>query len=179
MNNTEMGRFANDRDYEAGYEAAIAADNNFMKFRTMPIANSMKQQDAMLMFSCMNVRTYSAGETIYEAGTPSKSEISLIIDGKVSASDHSGHQYSLLNGGDVFGLFSFLDEDRVHSATLVAERDVKVLAIDRPYFDVITLEDPALGNQLLRFMFRLLSKMALQLEYEYAAIHGFALGRKV
>ncbi|HKI60359.1 MAG TPA: cyclic nucleotide-binding domain-containing protein [Mariprofundaceae bacterium] len=178
MNNTEMGRYENDARYEFGYEAAIAADQDFIKFRGMPIANAMKSEDAMLMFSCMNVRTYSAGETIYEAGTLSKSEISLILEGKVSASDCSGHQYSLLSAGDVFGLFSFLDEDRLHSATLKAEKDVKVLVIDRPYFNVITLEDPALGNQLLQFMFRLLSKMALQLEHEYAVMHGFALGRK-
>jgi len=178
MNNTEMGRYDNEKRYEASYEAAIAADQNFIKFRGMPIANTMKPRDAMLMFSCMNVRTYEAGKTIYEAGTLSHNEIALIIEGKVSACDHSGHQYITLSAGDVFGLFSFLDEDRLHSATLKAERDVKVLTIDRPYFNVITLEDPALGNQLLRFMFRLLSKMALQLEHEYAAMHEFALGRK-
>jgi CRP-like cAMP-binding protein len=138
----------------------------------------MTTQDAMLMFSCMNERTYAEGETIYEAGSLSSNEIALIIEGKVSASDLSGHQYTRLSAGDVFGLFSFLDEERRHSATLKAEREVRVLTIDRPYFNVITLEDPALGNQLLRFMFRLLSRMALQLEHEYAAMHGFALGRK-
>jgi len=178
MNNTEMGRYENDRDYEAGYEAAIAADHNFMRFRGMPIVNSMKSEDAMLMYSCMNLRQYKEGETIYEAGTLSRNEMSLIIEGSVSASDRSGHQYGTLKKGDVFGLFSFLDEERLHSATLKAERDVKVMSIDRPYFDVITLEDPSLGNQLLRFMFRLLSEMALQLEHEYATMHGFALGRK-
>ncbi len=178
MMNTEMDRYDSDRYNGAGYEAAIAADQDFIKFRGMPIVNTMKTVDAMLMFSCMNIRTYSAGEVIYEAGTLSKNEISLIIEGRVSASDRSGHQYSLLSAGDVFGLFSFLDEERLHSATLEVEKDVKVLTIDRPLFNVITLEDPALGNQLLRFMFRLLSEMALQLEHEYAVMHGFALGRK-
>jgi CRP-like cAMP-binding protein len=179
MNNTEMGRYPEGEDYEAGYEAAIVADQNFIKFRGTPIVSTMKSQDAMLMFNCMNVRTFSAGEIIYETGSFSKNEISMIIEGKVSVIDHSGHQYSLLNAGDVFGLFSFLDEERLHSATLKAERDVKVLTIERLYFNVITLEDPVLGNQLLRFMFRLLTEMALQLEHEYAAMHEFALGRKV
>jgi len=178
MNNTEMGRYESDIHYEAGYEAAIAADQHFIRFRGMPIVNSMKREDAMLMFSCMNLRKYKEGETIYEAGTLSRSEMSLIVEGSVSASDRSGHQYAMLSSGDVFGLFSFLDEARLHSATLKAEKEVKVLTIDRPYFDVITLEDPALGNRLLRFMFRLLSEMALQLEHEYATMHGFALGRK-
>jgi len=178
MNYTEMGRYPNNKNSEAGFEAAVAADQDFIKFRGMPIVNSMRTQDAMLMFSCMNVKTYRAGEVIYKAGTFSESEMSLMIEGKVSACDHSGHHYITLNAGDVFGLFSFLDEERLHSATLKAEREVRVLAIDRPYFNVITLEDPALGNQLLRFMFRLLSKMALQLEHEYAAMHEYALGRK-
>ncbi len=179
MNSTEMGRYEYERNYEAGYEAAIVADQNFIRFRGMPIVSSMKSEDAMLVFNCMNLRTCSAGETIYEAGSLSKNEISVIIEGRVSATDRSGHQYSLLTAGDVFGLFSFLDEERLHSATLKVEKDVKVLTIDRPYFDMITHEYPVMGNQLLRFMFRLLSKMALQLEHEYAAMHEFALGRKV
>ena len=178
MNYTEMGRYENNYN-EAGYEAAIVADQDFVKFRGMPIVSTMSTEDAMLMFSCLNARTYSEGETIYEAGTVSKNKISLIIEGKVSASDRSGHQFIHLQAGDVFGLFSFLDEERLHSATLKVEKDVKVLTIDRPYFNLITLESPELGNQLLRFMFRLLSKMALQLEHEYAAIHGYALGRKI
>ncbi|MDT8376210.1 MAG: cyclic nucleotide-binding domain-containing protein [Mariprofundaceae bacterium] len=178
MNNTEMGRYPDKTDYQAGYEAAIAADMDFMKFRALPVASAMQRQDAMLMFSCMNLRTCSAGEIVYEAGTVSKNEMAMIIEGRVSASDRSGRRYSMLTAGDVFGLFSFLDEERLHSATLKAESDVKVLTIDRPYFDVITLEDPALGNQLLRFMFRLLTEKALQFEHEYAAIHEFALGRK-
>ncbi|MCF7822322.1 MAG: cyclic nucleotide-binding domain-containing protein [Mariprofundaceae bacterium] len=174
-----MGRDDYRRDYEAGYMAAIAANLDFIRFRSMPIVSSMKPQDAMLMFNCMNVRTYSAGEMIYEAGSFSKNEISVIVEGRVSAADRSGHQYIQLSAGDVFGLFSFLDEERLHSATLKAEQDVRALSIDRPYFNLITLEDPALGNQLLRFMFRLLSEMTLQLEHEYAAMHQFALGRKV
>ncbi|MDX8407933.1 MAG: Crp/Fnr family transcriptional regulator, partial [Mariprofundaceae bacterium] len=77
------------------------------------------------------------------------------------------------------GLFSFLDEERLHSATVRAETELVILGINRCYFNVITLEDPTLGNQMLRFMFRLLSRMSLKLESEYAAMHEFALaGRK-
>jgi len=175
MNHTEMGRY----DFENNHEAVIAADKNFAAFRTMPIVNSLSLKEAMLMFSCMHERNFSSGEVIYETGTASDQEMFLIVRGTVSASDRSGYKYELLGAGDVFGLFSFLDEDRLHSATLKAEENLTVLSIDRPYFDVITLEDPALGYQLLRFMFRLLSKMALKQEHEYAAMHEYALGRKV
>jgi len=175
MNYTEMGRY----DFENNYEAVIAADKNFATFRTMPVVNNLSLEKAMQMFSCMHTRTFDAGETIYEAATASAQEMFLVVSGKVSASDRNGHRYAVLNSGDVFGVFSFLDEDRLHSATLKAEEELTVLCIDRPYFDVITLEEPALGNQLLRFMFSLLSKMALKLEHEYAAMHEYALGRKV
>lgn len=131
------------------------------------------------MFSCMHERSFAAGEVIYEAGTASDQEMFLIVRGSVSASDRSGHKYDLLGPGDVFGLFSFLDEDRLHSATLRAEEGLVTLSLERTYFDLITLEDPALGYQLLTFMFRLLSKMALKQEYEYAAMHEYALGRRI
>lgn len=175
MSYTEMGR----SDFEHNYEAVIAADRNFAAFRSMPIVNQLRLQEAMLMFSCMHERYFQAGEVIYEAGTNSSQEMFLIVRGKASASDRSGYKYDHLGAGDVFGLFSFLDEDRLHSATLKAEEALVVLCIDRPYFDVITMEDPALGNQLLKFMFRLLSKMALKQEHEYAAMHEYALGRRV
>ncbi|MDX8396045.1 MAG: cyclic nucleotide-binding domain-containing protein [Mariprofundaceae bacterium] len=161
-----------------GYAAMIAANKNFMTFRSMQISNELNDIEAMSLFSCMGPRQFPIGETIYQAGEASKQEVFLILEGKVSATDRSGHQFCQLRAGDVFGLFSFLDEGRCHSATLKTETDTVVLTIDRSYFDMITLEDPSLGNQLLRFMFRLLSRMALKTEVEYANIHGYALGRK-
>jgi hypothetical protein len=38
MNYTEMGRYEQDGRYQAGYEAAIAADRNFIRFRELPQA---------------------------------------------------------------------------------------------------------------------------------------------
>lgn len=162
---------------DAAFEAAIAANRNFMAFRALPIAGEMNYKQAMLLFSCMRERQFKAGDVIYRAGEISGQEVHLILDGRFSAIDPSGHVYGMLRAGDLFGLFSFLDEARLHSATIRAETEATALVIDRPYFDVVTLEDPALGNQLLRFMFRLLSRMALKLEVEYAAMHGFVQGR--
>jgi len=48
-----------------------------------------------------------------------------------------------------------------------------VLSLKRAYFDLITLEDPVLGNQLQQFMFRRLSHMSLKLESEYAALRNY------
>lgn len=163
---------------EVGDEASIVANANFMRFRTMPIAQELGEREAMLLFSCFIERHITESTRIYTVGEPSNNEMYLILDGKVSVSDRAGHNFETLGPADVFGLFSFLDEDRSHSATIQAESNLVVLMIDRAYFNVLTLEHPSLGNQMLRFMFRLLSRMALKLEVEYAAMHEFALGRK-
>jgi len=81
-----------------------------------------------------------------------------------------------LETGDVFGLFSFLDEDRLHSGTVKAESDMVLLCIKRDYFNLLTIEDAPLGNLLLRLMFRLLSRMSLKMENEYAAMHHYITG---
>ncbi|MDX8388736.1 MAG: cyclic nucleotide-binding domain-containing protein, partial [Ghiorsea sp.] len=102
-----------------------------------------------------------------------------ILEGKVNVKSESGYKFSSLRKGDVFGLFSFLDENRKHSATLTVERDTVALTLDRAYFDLISLEEPKLGQQLMRFMFSLMSKKASELEVEYAHMHNFAFGGKV
>ena len=94
----------------------------------------------------------------------------LILDGEVSVKRDSDNICDQLYAGDVFGLFSFLDVERPHSATLKVVADLTLLSINRAYFNVITLEDPQLGQHMLRFMFRLLTKQSLKLGNEYAAI---------
>lgn len=159
------------------YVASVSANPYFMRFRGMPIGQELDSRDAMVLFSCFEERQIKQGNVIYEAGTSSEREMYLILEGQVSVSDASGNIYATLAPGDVFGLFSFLEE-RPHSATIVAKQDVTALTITRPYFDAITCEDPLLGNQLLRFMFRLLTRMSLKLEVEYAALRDYALGMR-
>ncbi len=155
--------------------ASVSANPHFMRFRTMPIGQELEVRDAMVLFSCLEEQYVKNGQVLYEAGTESERTMYLLLEGSVSVRDVSGNIYSTLRPGDVFGLFSFL-EDRPHSATVVAQSDIVALTIRRAYFDLITLEDPTLGNQLLRFMFRLLSRTSLKLEVEYAALRDYALG---
>jgi len=165
--------------FQTGFEATVAANPHFMRFRSLPIGQELGGTEAMLLFSCFIERQVPAGTVLYEVDTESDSTIYLILNGSVEVADRNGHVYELLHAGDVFGLFTFLDSDRLHSATITAVDDLTVLALERSYFDLVTIEDPALGSQLLRFMFRLLSRQALRLETEYAAMHGYATGRRV
>jgi len=160
------------------FQAAVAGNPRFSRFRSLPVAQELGLKECMLLFLCFEERGIHSGTVIYRAGEESDNVMYLILDGSVSISDASRNIYMSLRAGDVFGLFSFLDQERLHSATVRAESGLTVLTINREYFDVITMEDPVLGSHLLRLMFRLLSRMALKLEVEYAALREFALGRR-
>ncbi|MDQ6962019.1 MAG: cyclic nucleotide-binding domain-containing protein [Mariprofundaceae bacterium] len=159
--------------------ASTAFENIFTLFKTLDISKHMSELDLKLIFKHMTIHQYQKGEIIYSAGHDSKGELSLIISGQVSALDQSGHQYTTLSSGDVFGLFSFLDDERIHSATVRSDSDLQVVKLSRASFDRIASFQPMLENLLLHFMFQLLSKTTLKIENEYAAMHEYALGRKV
>jgi len=157
--------------------ASISANPYFARFRGMPVGQDLEVNDAMALFSCFEEQHINKGEILYEAGMQSERTMYILLAGNVSVRDTSGNIYSTLRPGDVFGLFSFL-EDRPHSATVTAQNNLVTMTLKRTYFDLITLEDPVLGYQLLRFMFRLLSRMSLNLEVEYVALRDYALGMR-
>ena len=164
---------------EVMVESLIGSSLDFQSFYELPLVADLAEKSAMVLFSCLTKRVFKDGKVIYRAGEASVGKMYLILDGKVQVNNESGYKFSSLRKGDVFGLFSFLDETRKHSATLVVEKEVTVLTLDRAYFDLIDMEEPKLGYELMRFMFRLLSKKASELEVEYAHMHHFAFGGKV
>ncbi|MDX8401712.1 MAG: cyclic nucleotide-binding domain-containing protein [Mariprofundaceae bacterium] len=165
-------------DLMHAFEASVAADPLYARFRAMPVCQALGMRESMTLFSCFQTVRVKKGEVLYRAGEVSDNTMRLIVEGEVAVASANQDIYARLGAGDVFGLFSFLDENRPHSATVTAASDLTLLAISRDYFNAITVEDPVLGHELLRFMFRLLSRMALKLESEYAAIHEFALARR-
>lgn len=166
-------------NFAQAFEASVLANPYYARFRCLPVCEELACRESMLLFSCFEQGQVAQGTTIYRAGDSSERTMHLILEGEVGVTNAAGEEYERLKQGDVFGLFSFLDEARPHSATVRTDSDVALLRLSRSYFDVITLEDPLLGGELLRFMFRLLSRMALKLEVEYAAMRQFALGRRV
>lgn len=167
-----------DKQFFRAFEAVADASPVFKQFRALPLIEEMNPRECSLLFSCFKIKHFEMGQMIYEAGKPSGSQMHLILNGHASVVNSNNHVYATLQEGDVFGLFSFLDESRLHSATVKADSGLIVLVLDREYFNLVTIEDQPLGQLLLRFMFRLLSRMALKLEVEYAAIHEFALSSR-
>jgi len=159
--------------------ALIESNGSFKIFSALPLVEKMTDEHAKMIFTCMKEKRYQEGDVIYRAKEAAAGEMYLVLEGKVGVEGQNGYHYANLRAGDVFGLFSFLDDKRDHSATICAEKDTTVLVLERSYFDLIALEDPKLGQYLMYFMFRLLSNKALKMEVEYAHMHEFALGRKV
>ena len=160
-------------------ESLIESNLDFKTFCALPLMAKLSKNDAMVIFSCMNKVTFDAGENVYQAGEVASRKMTLILEGKVGVTNESGYKFNSLKSGDVFGLFSFLDETRPHSVTLSVEKDTTALVLERTLFDLIALEEPKLAHKLMRFMFGLLSKKASELEVEYAHMHNFAFGGKV
>jgi len=159
------------------YAATRMANPLFHQFCELPICQHMQLEESMQLFNCFDVERADSGETIYAAGSDSDNTMRLIVSGTAIVSSPSSGNFSHLGEGDVFGLFSFLDESRTHAATVKAVEGMTLLCINRDYFNLITVEEAELGNLLLRFMFRLLSQVSLKVENEYAAIHHYMTGR--
>jgi len=160
-------------------EASIVADPLYRRFRGMPVCQELQDDECMLLYSCFDLQAISAGTLIYRADSPTDSTMHLILSGTVNVTNRDVGIDAQLADGEVFGLFSFLDHDRPHTASLTAASDVTLLCIDRHYFNLITIEDPSLGNLLLRFMFRLLSRMSLKMEHEYLFMQRYMEARGV
>ncbi len=159
------------------YAATRMANPLFNQFCELPICQQMQIEESMQLFSCLDVVTYDAGAVVYEAGSATDRTMRMIVAGNATVSTAPFGDYIHLSSGDVFGLFSFLDEERPHSAMVKAASDLTLLCMNRDYFNLISVEDAVLGNLILRFMFRLLSSMSLKQENEYAAIHHYVTGR--
>jgi len=158
-------------------QALLAADPRFAAFRRIPEIATLTEKEAMDLYACFSPVSYPADHLIYEAGTPTQGEMFLILQGRVEARSPSGRPYARLGGGDVFGLFSFLDPERHHSATIVTITPTDVLKLSRATFQALSIESSRIGLSLMMFMSKLLAKKVLQLENEYIALRDFIHGR--
>ncbi|GAV19490.1 cyclic nucleotide-binding domain protein [Mariprofundus micogutta] len=166
-------------DQHCAIEACMAVDPLYTRFRGMPVCQELQDDECMMLYSSFDLHHIKAGTLIYKAHSPTDSTMRLILKGTVNVTNPDSGIDTTLAAGEMFGLFSFLDNERLHTASLIALSDVTLLSINRHYFNLITIENPSLGNLLLRFMFRLLTRMSLKMEHEYVSVQQYMAERGV
>lgn len=127
--------------------------------RSTPLFENLRSRDWKLMSDLFHVRDYSAGEIIFEKGTPGLG-MYVIVDGRVKiVTEEEGKEVVLttLNHGDFFGEMSLIDEIE-RSAGAVAETQTRLVGLFRPQLQQLMTHRPRLGITL----FERLAKIVVQ-----------------
>ncbi|MCB2198104.1 cyclic nucleotide-binding domain-containing protein [bacterium] len=127
--------------------------------RSTPLFENLRSRDWKLMSDLFHVRDYSAGEVIFEKGTPGLG-MYVIVDGRVKiVTEEKGKDVVLttLNHGDFFGEMSLIDEIE-RSAGAVAETQTRLVGLFRPQLQQLMTHRPRLGITL----FERLAKIVVQ-----------------
>lgn len=127
--------------------------------RSTPLFENLRSRDWKLMSDLFHVRDYSAGEVIFEKGTPGLG-MYIIVDGRVKiVTEEQGEEVILtvLNHGDFFGEMSLIDEIE-RSAGAVAETQTRLVGLFRPQLQQLMTHKPRLGITI----FERLAKIVVQ-----------------
>ena len=102
-----------------------------------------------------NIRSYSAGEIIFEAGDRG-GEMFLVLEGRVLIA-LQGAEIDRLETGDIFGEMALVEE-RARSARATADSDTRLLCIDRDQFAELVKDSPNFGLKVMSVMSRRLRR---------------------
>jgi len=130
-----------------------------------------KPETLSALESCMEQRSFKAGETIF-AGGDSGDELYLIRRGEVRilmlVDEGRSHHISTFGRGAFFGEMSFLDGNP-RSASAIAYCDTDLYVVSRKNFDLLLDEHKRIAINLLEGLARVL---AGRLRYANAEIHA-------
>jgi sulfate permease, SulP family len=122
--------------------------------REIDLFRDRKKETIAAFESCMELRRYKVGETIFKHGD-SGSELFLIRCGAVRIvmplSGRSGHHLATFGSGDFFGEISFLDR-APRTADAVVDIETELYVLTRERFDTIAAEHRMLAMNLLEGM---------------------------
>jgi SulP family sulfate permease len=125
-----------------------------------------------LLESCVEERSFSAGQTIFREGERSD-ELYLIRRGeiRIELPINQGKRFHLvtIGLGDFFGDMAFLDHEP-RSADAVAATSVDLYAVSRSRFDNAAARDPTLGGQVFSHLARVLALRLRQADAQVRAL---------
>jgi SulP family sulfate permease len=142
-----------------------------LELREIDVFLGRKETTLAALESCMDRRSYRAGEKIFARGDTGD-EIFLIRRGAVRIvlpiSDTQGHHLATFGRGDFFGEMAFLDP-APRSADALAFTDIDLFALSRKRYDTLAEEHKKLAIGLVLSVARVL---AIRLRYANAELRA-------
>lgn len=163
----ELVRLANDSGGKDNITAVVirfegeppeAAFNPFTKMETLkriPLFAHLTARELMLVLSIVNIRKCAAGEQVVKEGEIGN-ELFVSIDGEFEV-QKEGRPVTTLASKDFFGEMALIDQT-ARSATIVATKPALLLAIGRPQFNKLLLQEPVMATKLLLSFCHVLSE---------------------
>jgi len=124
--------------------------------RQTPLFENLRSRDWKLMSDLFHVRDYTAGEIIFEEGTPGLG-MYVIVEGKVKIITHEKDEeviLATLATGDFFGEMSLIDEIE-RSASAMAETPTRLVGLFRPQLQQLMTHRPRLGITIFERLARI------------------------
>ncbi len=144
-----------------------------LELREIDVFLGRKESTLAALESCMDKRSYKAGEKIFAQGDAGD-EMFLIRRGAVrivlSLSEKQGHHLATFGRGDFFGEMAFLDP-APRSADALAFTDTDLFVLSRTRFDTLAEEHKKLAMGLVLSVARVLSIRLRYANAELRALH--------
>ena len=144
-----------------------------LELREIDVFLGRKESTLAALESCMDKRSYKAGEKIFAQGDAGD-EMFLIRRGAVrivlSLSEKQGHHLATFGRGDFFGEMAFLDP-APRSADALAFTDTDLFVLSRTRFDTLAEEHNKLAMGLVLSVARVLSIRLRYANAELRALH--------
>ncbi len=144
-----------------------------LELREIDVFLGRKASTLAALESCMDKRSYKAGEKIFAQGDAGD-EMFLIRRGAVrivlSLSEKQGHHLATFGRGDFFGEMAFLDP-APRSADALAFTDTDLFVLSRTRFDTLAEEHKKLAMGLVLSVARVLSIRLRYANAELRALH--------
>jgi SulP family sulfate permease len=144
-----------------------------LELREIDVFLGRKESTLAALESCMDKRSYKAGEKIFAQGDAGD-EMFLIRRGAVRIvlplSEKQGHHLATFGRGDFFGEMAFLDP-APRSADALAFTDTDLFVLSRTRFDTLAEEHKKLAMGLVLSVARVLSIRLRYANAELRALH--------
>ena len=123
---------------------------------TFALCRDMDSDELNVLQKNLAVRSYSAGEMLFEQGSRDEDHLFIILEGHVNvlaALDQQGHSMIISTQlvGSVSGILSFID-GRPHNASAKAMCPVRVATLSRQNFEQLKESQPTVAAKLLQYL---------------------------